>query len=78
MAQLVEQSLTTPEISGWNPDFGRILSTNCTIEKTRKKEKETGNGPSFIVCTIANVASWEQNILTVQLTVNFNFSDRTD
>ena len=45
--QLVERSLLTPEICGSNPDIGKILSTNCTIEKTKNKEKEAGNGPSL-------------------------------
>ena len=42
MAQLVEQSLLTPEIRGLNPDIGKILSTNCTIEKTKIKKKRSG------------------------------------
>ena len=75
MAHLVEQSLTAPVSA---VGLGKISSTNCTIEKTRNKEKEARNGPSFIVCTIANVASREQNILTVQLTVKLNFSDKKD
>ena len=47
VAQLVERSLPTPEICGSNPDIGKILSTNCPIEKHKYKEKENGNGPSF-------------------------------
>ena len=46
VTQLVERSLPTPEIQGLNPDIGKILSTNCTIEKTKIK-KEPGNGPSL-------------------------------
>ena len=38
VAQLVEQSLLTPE----NPDIGEILSTNCTIEKNKIKKKRPG------------------------------------
>ena len=34
VAQLVERSVPTPEILGSNPDIGKILSTNCTMEKT--------------------------------------------
>ena len=32
VAQLVEQSLTTPEIRGSNLVIDKILFTNCTIE----------------------------------------------
>ena len=39
VAQLVERSLPTPEIHGLIPDIGKILSTNCTIEKTQIKKK---------------------------------------
>ena len=39
VAQLVERSLLTPEIRGSNPDIGKVLSTNCTIEKTKIKKK---------------------------------------
>ena len=46
VAQLVEQSLPTPEICGSNPGIGKILSTNistnCLIEKTRIKKKMLG------------------------------------
>ena len=35
VAQLVERSLQAPEICSSNPDIGKILSTNCTIEKTK-------------------------------------------
>ena len=41
-AQLVEQSLMTPEIASSNPDIGKILSTNCTIEKMKIKKKRPG------------------------------------
>ena len=40
---LVEKLLPAPEIRSLNPDIGKILSTNCTIDK----EKEAGNGPSL-------------------------------
>ena len=33
LAQLVERSLPTPVIRGSKPDIGKILCTNCTIEK---------------------------------------------
>ena len=39
VAQLVEQTLPTPEICSSNPDIDKILSTNCTIEKTKIKKK---------------------------------------
>ena len=42
MAQLLERSLLTPEIRGSNPIIGKILSTNCTIEKTKIKKKRPG------------------------------------
>ena len=42
VAQLVELLLPTPEIRGSNPDIGKILSTNCTIEKTKIKKKKPG------------------------------------
>ena len=42
VAQLVERSLLTPEIGGLNPDVGKMLSTNCTIEKTKIKRKRLG------------------------------------
>ena len=41
VAQLVERSLPTPEIRGLNPDIGKKISTNCTIEKMKIK-KEAG------------------------------------
>ena len=42
VAQLVERSLPTPEIRGSNPDIGKILSTNCTLEKIKLKKKRPG------------------------------------
>ena len=42
MAQLVERLLLTAEIPDSNPDIGKILSTNCTIEKTKIKKKRPG------------------------------------
>ena len=39
VAQLVEQLLPTPVIRGLNPDIGKLLSTNCTIEKMKIKQK---------------------------------------
>ena len=47
VAQLVEPSLPTPEIRGLNPEIGKLLSTNYTIEKAKNKEKEAGNGSSL-------------------------------
>ena len=42
VAQLVERLLPTPEIYSLIPDIGKILSTNCTIEKTKLKKKRLG------------------------------------
>ena len=42
VAQLVERSLPTSEIRGLNPDVGKSLFTNCTIEKTKIKIKRPG------------------------------------
>ena len=42
VAHLVEQSLLTAEIRGSNPDIGKILSTNCKIEKTKIKNNRLG------------------------------------
>ena len=47
VAQLIKRSLPIPEIRGSYPDIGKILSTYNTIEKTKIKKKEAGNGPSF-------------------------------
>ena len=38
VAQLIERLLPTSKIHGSNPDIGEILSTNCTIEKTKIKK----------------------------------------
>ena len=48
-AQLVERLLPIPEVGGSNPDIGKLLSANCTIEnrKDDNKEKEARNGPSL-------------------------------
>ena len=40
VAQLVERSLPTPEICGSNPNIGKIISTNCTIENRKDTNKE--------------------------------------
>ena len=50
MAQLVEQSLSTPEVRGSNPVNGkiyieRLLSTVLIIEMAKVQEKEARNGP---------------------------------
>ena len=42
VAQMVERSLPTPEIRVANQDIGKILSTNCTKEKTKIKKKRPG------------------------------------
>ena len=39
VAQLVERSLPTREIRGSNADIGKILSTNCTLEKMKIEKK---------------------------------------
>ena len=54
LAQLVEQSHPTPEICGSNPDIGKILSSNCIIEKMKIKEKEAANGPSLKKLKVVN------------------------
>ena len=41
-AQLVERLLPTSEIRGSNPVIDKILSVNCTIEKTKIKKKRPG------------------------------------
>ena len=48
VAQLVERALPTPEIRSSNPNIGKVLSTNCELNrKDKNKEKEPGNGPSL-------------------------------
>ena len=42
VAQLVERSLPTTEIHGSIPDISKMLSNNCTIEKTKLKKKRPG------------------------------------
>ena len=42
VAQLVDQSPPTPEIRGSNIDISKVLSTNCTFEKTKIKKKRLG------------------------------------
>ena len=47
VAQLAEQSLPTPEISGSKSDIGKeffwtYLSVNCYPEKTKKRKKSRG------------------------------------
>ena len=39
VAQLVEQSLSTPEIYGLHPDISKLLSTNCIKEKAKIKKR---------------------------------------
>ena len=49
MAQLVEPSLSTPEIRSLNPNIGKVLSPNCKLNrKDENKEEEAMNAPSFI------------------------------
>ena len=63
MALLVELSLPTPEIGGLNPDIGKILSTNGTIEKTKIKKKRPGrpifkkSGQDALVDSIVKILS---------------------
>ena len=52
VAQLVDWLLPTPEIRGSDPVIGKLLyrTFNClstvnSIEKTKIKKKEAGNGP---------------------------------
>ena len=42
VAQLVEQLLPTLKIRGSTHDIDKMLSTICTIEKTKIKEKRPG------------------------------------
>ena len=42
VAQLVELLLMIPEIRRSNPGIGKILSSNCLIEKTKIKKKRLG------------------------------------
>ena len=42
VAQLVERLLSTQEIHGLYPDIGKILPSNCTIQKTKIKKKRLG------------------------------------
>ena len=42
VVQLVEWSLPTPEICGSNLVFGKVLPTNCIIEKTKIMKKRPG------------------------------------
>ena len=47
VAQLVERSLSAPEIHSWNPYMDKILSTICIFfRKGETKETKAGNGPS--------------------------------
>ena len=48
MAQLVERSLLTPEIRCLNPDIGEIYIYQLYNRNDENKEKESGNGPSFL------------------------------
>ena len=48
VAQLVERSLPTPEVRGWNPVISEILFTVNCIEKTKLKIKRTGMANFFL------------------------------
>ena len=47
VAQLVEGSLPIPEVHSLNPVIGKIYTEHLllTVEETKIKKKETGNGP---------------------------------
>ena len=49
VVQLADQSLLTSEIRGSDPNIGKVfrmhIFVNCNSEKTKRKEKEAGNGP---------------------------------
>ena len=47
VAQLVEQSLLTPEIRSSNPDIGKIFIYQLNKRKGENKEKKAGNVPSL-------------------------------
>ena len=48
VAQLEKRSLLTSQIHVLNPDFGKFLCDNWTIEKTKITKKEPGMGYIFI------------------------------
>ena len=48
VAQLVERSLPTPDIRNSNSNMGKVLFTNCKLNRiAENKEKEAGNVPSL-------------------------------
>ena len=47
MAQLVDRSLTTPQIFGSIPYFSKVLFTNCTLEKIKLTKKMLGMAHLF-------------------------------
>ena len=52
---MVEWSLLTPDIRGLNPNNGKVLSTNCKLnrkDKNKEKEKEAGNCPSLYLAQL--------------------------
>ena len=48
VAQLVKRSVPTPEIRGSNPNIGKMLSTNCTLEKTIVKKNKKWLGMAHL------------------------------
>ena len=50
VAQMIEQSLSTPGVRGLNPisDINDKYPTKCDLEKTKIIEKEAGNGLCLI------------------------------
>ena len=66
VAQLVEQSLLTPEICRSYTDIGKILSTLLYNRKARNKENETGNGPSLKKLNL-NTLNWPTHYLQIVL-----------
>ena len=70
MAQLVKCLLPTPEIRGSIPDIGKVLSTNCIIEKTKIKKKAVRNGPSLKLKKITHEDFFQKIFLrSAQLTI---------
>ena len=80
VAQLVEQSLPTQEVSGSNPicDIVYQFSTKRNQEKTTINETETGNGPYLKEpqCATAKIlTNWE---FAKTLVVPFSLHSRID
>ena len=69
--QLVEWQFSTPEIRDSNPDIGKILFTNCTMEKTNIKKKGPFKIPPEHWNNRASIVNCEHNLF---LANDSNFS----